>query len=95
MSSIIENVHDDVNLTMTREDVKKPLNSIGIKNVKKETMFSTLNKHTNKSDIAKINYSLGVSENQSINPLNETFFDKFFVFAPIENIYLFKLIEKK
>ena len=95
MSSFFENIHDEVNLTMSREDVKIPLNSIGIKKMKQETMLSTLNKHTNKNDIAFLNYSLGLSENQSINPLNETFCDKFFVFGPIENLYLFKLKEKK
>ena len=39
---------------MIREDKKIPLKSIGNKNVKIETMLSTLNKHKNKSDIAFI-----------------------------------------
>ena len=52
MSSFIENIYDEINLTMIREDKKIPLKSIGNKNVKLETMLSTLNKHINKSDIA-------------------------------------------
>ena len=76
---------------MTREDKKIPLNPIGNRNVKIETMLSTLNKHINKSDIAYIDYSLGGDNNQSNNPLNEVFCDKIIVFTPIENIYLFKL----
>ena len=102
MTSFIENIYDEINLTMIREDVKIPLNSIGNKNVKIETMLSTLNKHINKSDIAYIDYSLGVAyidyslggdKNQSINPLNELFCDNIIVFTPIENRYLFKLKE--
>ena len=93
MTSFIENIYDEINLTMTREDKKIPLNSIGNKNVKIETMLSTLNKHINKSDIAYIDYSVGGSENQSINPLNELFCDNIIVFTPIENIYLFKMNE--
>ena len=54
-------------------------------------MRSTLNKRINKSDFAYIDYSVGGSNNQSINPLNELFCDKIIVFTPIENIYLFKL----
>ena len=57
MSSFIENIYDEINLTMIREDKKIPLKSIGNKNVKKETMLSTLNKHINKSDIAYIDFS--------------------------------------
>ena len=91
MSSFIENIYDEINLTMTREDKKIPLNSIGNKNVKIKTMLSTLNKHINKSDIAYIDYSFGGDKNQSINPLNELFCDNIIVFTPIENIYLFKL----
>ena len=71
MTSFIENIYDEINLTMTREDKKIPLNSIGNKNVKLETMLSTLNEHINKSDIAYIDYSVGNTKNQSINPLNE------------------------
>ena len=93
MSSFIENIYDEINLTMTREDKKIPFNSIGTKNVKIETMLSTLNKHINKSDIAYIDYSLGGDKNQTINPLNELFCDNIIVFTPIENIYLFKLSE--
>ena len=93
MTSFIENIYDEINLTMTREDKKIPLNSIGNKNVRIETMLSTLNKHINKSDIAYIDYSVGGSENQSINPLNELFCDNIIVFTPIENIYLFKMNE--
>ena len=78
---------------MIREDVKIPLNSIGNKNVKIETMLSTMHKHINKSDIAYIDYSLGGEKNQIINPLNELFCDNFIVFTPIENRYLFKLKE--
>ena len=85
MSSFIENIYDEFNLTMTREDNKIPLNSIGNKNVKKETMLSTLNKHINKSDIAYIDYSFGGDKNQTINPLNEIFCDNIIVFTPIEN----------
>ena len=93
MTSFIENIYDETNLTMTREDKKIPLNSIGNKNFKIETMLSTLNKHINKSDIACIDYSNGGSKNQSINPLNELFCDNIIVFSPIENIYLFGLNE--
>ena len=56
MTSFIENIYDEINLTMTREDKKITLNSIGNKNVKIETMLSTLNKHINKSDFAYIDY---------------------------------------
>ena len=91
MSSFIENIYDENNLTMTREDKKIPLKSIGNKNVKLETMLSTLNKHINKSDIAYIDYSLGGDKNQTINPLNELFCDNIIVFTPIKNIYLFGL----
>ena len=93
MASFIENIYDEINLTMTREDKKIPLNSIGNKNVRIETMLSTLNKHINKSDIAYIEYSVGGSENQSINPLNDLFCDNIIVFTPIENIYLLKMNE--
>ena len=89
----MENIYDEINLTMTREDKKIPLNSIGNKNVKIETMLSTLNKHINKSDIAYIDYSLGGDEDQSINPLNELFCDNIIVFTPIEKIHLFGLNE--
>ena len=82
MNSFIENIYDEINLTMTREDMKIPLNSIGNKNVKIETMLSTLNKHINKSDIAYIDYSVGGDKNQSINPLNELFCDNIIVFTP-------------
>ena len=91
MASFIENIYDEINLTMIREDKKIPLNSIGNKNVKIETMLSTLNKHINKSDIAYIDYSLGGDKNQSINPLNEIFCDNIIVFTPIEKIYLYGL----
>ena len=91
MTSFIENIYDEVNLIMIRELKKKPLNSIGNKNVKIETMLSTLNKHINKSDIAYIDYSLGGDKNQTINPLNELFCDNIIVFTPIEIIYLFGL----
>ena len=91
MASFIENIYDEISLTMTREDKKIPLNSIGNKNVKIETMLSTLNKHINKSDIAYIDYSLGGDKNQSINPLNELFCDNIIVFTAVEKIYLFKL----
>ena len=91
MASFIENIYDEISLTMTREDKKIPLNSIGKKNVKIETMLSTLNKHINKSDNAYIDYSFGGDKNQSINPLNELFCDNIIVFTPIEKIYLFGL----
>ena len=91
MTSFIENIYDEINLTMIREDKKIPLNSIGNKNVKIETMLSTLNKHINKSDNAYIDYSLGGDKNQTINPLNELFCDNIIVLTPIENIYLFGL----
>ena len=94
MSSFIENIYDEISLATIREDKKIPLNSIGKKNVKIETMLSTLNKLINKSDIAYIDYSLGGVKNQSINPLNDLFCDNNIVFSPIENIYLFKLNEK-
>ena len=54
MTSFIENIYDEINLTMIREDKKIPLISIGNKNAKIETMLSTLNKHINKSDFAYI-----------------------------------------
>ena len=91
MTSFIENIYDEINLTMIKEDVKIPLNSIGNKNVRVETMLSTLNKHINKSDIAFIEYSVGGNKNQTNNPLNELFCDNIIVFSPIENIYLFGL----
>ena len=93
MTSFIENIYDEISLTMTREDKKIPLNSIGNKNVKIETMLSTLNKHINKSDNAYIDYSIGGVKNQSINQLDDLFCDNIIVFTPIENIYLFKLNE--
>ena len=93
MASFIENIYDEINLTMTREDKKIPLNSIGNKNVKIETMLSTLNKHINKSDIAYIDYSLGGDKNKTINPLNKLFCDNIIVFPPIEKIYLYGLNE--
>ena len=88
MTSFIENIYDEINLSMVREDIKIPLNSIGNKNVKIETMLSTLNKHINKNDIAYIDYSVGSTKNQSINPLNELFCDNIIAFTPIENRYL-------
>ena len=91
MTSFIENIYDETKLTMMREDAKIPLNSIGNKNIKIETMLSTLNKHINKSDIDHKNYSLGGDKNQTINPLNELFCENIIVFTPIENIYLFGL----
>ena len=94
MASFIENIYDEICLTMTREDKKIPLNSIGKKNVRIETMLSTLNKHINKSDIAYIDYTFGGEKNQSINTLNELFCDNIIVFTPIEKIYLFGLHEK-
>ena len=93
MASFLENIYDEISLTVTREDKKIPPNSIGKKNVKIEHMLSTLNKHINRSDIAYIDYTLGGDKNQSINPLNELFCDNNIVFSPIENIYLFKLNE--
>ena len=94
MTTFIENIYDEINLIMTREVKKIPLNSIGNKNVKIETMLSTLNKHINKSDIASIDYSLRGDKNHSINPLNELFCDNIIVFTPIENLYLFKVNDK-
>ena len=91
MTSFIENIYDEINLTMVREDKKIPLNSIGNKTVKIETMLSTLNKHLNKSDIAYIDYSLRGENNKTINPLNELFCDNIIVFTPIENRYLIGL----
>ena len=88
MSSFIQNIYDEINLTMTREDNNIPLNSIGKKNVKIETMLSTLNKHINKSDITYLDYTLGGVKNQTIIPLNDIFCDNIIVFTPIENRYL-------
>ena len=93
MACFIENIYDEINLTMTREDKKIPFNSIGNKNVKIETMLSTLNKHINKSDLAYIDYSLGVDKNKTTNPLNKLFCDNIIVFTPIEKIYLYGLNE--
>ena len=93
MTSFIENIYDEINLTMIREDKKIPLSSIGNKNVKIETMLSTINKHINKSDIAYIDYSLGGDKNMSINPLNELICHNIIVFSPIEKIYLYELNE--
>ena len=90
MSSFIEKSYDEINLTMTREDIKKLIKSIGNNNVKIETKFPTLNKHKNKSDFAYIDYSVGGSKNQSFIPLNELFCDIFTVFTPAERKYLFK-----
>ena len=93
MASFLENIYDEIRLTMTTEDKKIPPNSIGNKNVKIETMLSTLNKHINKSDIAYIDYSLGGDKNQSNNSLNELFCDNIIVFTPIEKINLYGLNE--
>ena len=93
MSSFIENIYEEITLTMTRGDMKIPLNSIDNKNVKIKTMLSTLNKHINKSDVACINYSVGGDEKRNFIALNELFCDNFIVLAPIENRYLFKLNE--
>ena len=79
---------------MTGEDTKICRKSIGNKNVKKETMLSTFNKHINKSDFEYIEYSIGSSKNESIRPLNEILCDDKIVFTPIENRYLFKLNDK-
>ena len=54
-------------------------------------MLPTLNKHINKSHIAYLEHSVGVSKNWSINPLNELFCDNFVVFNQVEIRYLFKL----
>ena len=89
MSSFIEKIYDEIFLTMIREYLKKHLISIGNKNMKNETMLSTLNWHRNKIDNASIDYSVGGSKNQSNNPLNDLFCDNIFVFTPIENIYAF------
>ena len=93
MSSFIENIYDEIDLTMTRENMKKPLNSIGKKNVKIKIMLSTLNKRINKSDIAYTDYSVGGSKIRNINPLNEMFCDNILVFSPIENRYIIKLYD--
>ena len=93
MTSFIENIYDEINLSMIREDKKIPLNSIGNKNVKIETMLSTLNKHINKGDIAYLDYSIGGDKNKTINPLNELFCDNIIVFTPIEKIYPYGLNE--
>ena len=90
MTSFIENIYEEINLTMTREDKKISLNSIGHKKVKIETMLSTLNKHINKSDIGYTDYSVGGTKNQTIDPLNDLFCDNIIVYTPIENIYLYK-----
>ena len=95
MTSFIENIYEEINLTMTREDKKIPLNSIGHKKVKIETMLSTLNKHINKSDIGYIDYSVGGTKNQTIDPLNDLFCDNIIVYTPIENIYLYKSKDNK
>ena len=58
MRSFIETRQDEINLTMTREDMKLFLESIGKKIVKIETMLSTLNKHINKKDFAFIDHSV-------------------------------------
>ena len=49
MSSLMENINDEIILIMSREDMETPLNSIGNENVKIKTMFSTLNKYINKN----------------------------------------------
>ena len=84
MTSFIEKIYGEIDLTMTKEDMKIDLNSVGNKNVKIETMFWTLNKHISKSDIAYIEYSVGGSESRSTNPLNDLFCDKIIVSTPIE-----------
>ena len=50
-------------MTMSREAAKIYLKSIGSKNVKIETMLSTLNKHIVGSNIAYIEFSIGGSNN--------------------------------
>ena len=49
MSSLMENINNEIILIMSREDMETPLNSIGNENVKIKTMFSTLNKYINKN----------------------------------------------
>ena len=95
MSSIIDKIYEEVSIIQTREDFKIPLNSIGNKNIKIETMLSNLNKHLNKSDIAFIDYSTGGENYKNINPLNELFCDNIILYTPIDKKYLIKLNEKE
>ena len=74
--------------------MKIPLISIGNKNVKKQTMLSTLDKRINENDFAYIDYSVEGIKKQSINSLNEIFCDNVIVFTPIEKRYLFNLDDK-
>ena len=73
MSSFVENIYEEISLILNGEDVKITLNSTVLKIVKIETMFSRLIKHTNKTDIADIEYSVRCTKSQSNNPLNDFF----------------------
>ena len=90
MTTYIEK-NNQIILTRTREDNKKPLKTTGNTNAKIETMLSTLNKHINKSVIIYVDYSLGGIPNQNIVPLIELFCDNIIVLNPIENSYLIKV----
>ena len=57
MISFIENTYYENKLTMTRKDMKKPFNAIGVANVRRETMLSTLDKHIKENEIDYIEYS--------------------------------------
>ena len=89
MISFIENIYYENKLTMTRQDMKKPLNAIGVANVRRETMLSTLDKHIKENDIGYIEYSVKGKKSQSKKPLNEFFYDNIIVFILIEDKYLF------
>ena len=88
MISFIENIYYENKLTMTRKDMKKPLNAIGVANVRTETMLSTLDKHIKENHIGYIEYSVKGNKSQSKKPLNEFFCDNIIVFILIEDKYL-------
>ena len=94
MTNYLEQIYSEINITKSREDIRIPLTSIGHKNIKIETMLSTLNKHINKSDIAYIDYTQRGQNNKNIEPLNNLFCDNIIIFTTIENKYLTKKIIK-
>ena len=94
MTNYLEQIYSEINITKSREDIRIPLTSIGNKNIKIETMLSTLNKHINKSDIAYIDYTQRGQNNKNIEPLNNLFCDNIIIFTTIENKYLTKKIRK-
>ena len=71
--------------------MKIPLTAIGNKKVKIEAIFSTFNKHINKSDIAYVDYTSNEERTKNTIPLGEIFCDNIIVFTPIEGRFLIKI----